>query len=243
MIKILDLNLWRYNDFENRLKNFLKVIKIKNPDVVFLQEVQIDTSISFFSQVEIIKKKLDKKLGYRYTLHSTISLKDHQSGKKLKIPIQHGMAILSKHPILNSFEYYLQKNTSELEPRSILCFDLEINNEIHKFANIHFANNEKLAKVQLKEFLNFLVKRKEKRILVGDFNMFKLSNYFKKNKNSLFSEYNLSNDFKKYISYKKDSGTLDYILLPKKYYFNELVCLEEYLSDHNGLYIEIKNLT
>ena len=67
--------------------------------------------------------------------------------------------------------------------------------------------------------------------------------FISKNKNSLFSEYNLSNDFKKYISYKKDSGTLDYILLPKKYYFNELVCLEEYLSDHNGLYIEIKNLT
>ena len=69
-------------------------------------------------------------------------------------PIQHGMAILSKHPIQKTAEFYPQLNQEEAEPRMMQCADILINGEVHKFANIHFANKEKWEKNQCLEFLN-----------------------------------------------------------------------------------------
>jgi endonuclease/exonuclease/phosphatase family metal-dependent hydrolase len=111
----------------------------KKPDVIFLQEVQLDKEKSHFSQVEILKEKLSD---YRYSIFSTIVVKTHQRGKKLKKPIQHGMAILSKYPIVNSFNYFLELSEDEKENRSILCFDIEKDGKIEKMANIHFGNRE-----------------------------------------------------------------------------------------------------
>jgi endonuclease/exonuclease/phosphatase family metal-dependent hydrolase len=174
MISIFTLNLWRYYDFDLRLSNIEKVIKDKNPDIIFLQEVQIDISQSPFSQVEIIKKLLPE---YKYSIHSTIYQKEFQRGKKLEIPVQHGMAIISKYPILNSFEYYLKQEKDDSEPRAILCFDVEIKSKIYYFADIHFTNKEEPAKNELIEFLNFIHSRGEKRIMAGDFNLFNLPKY------------------------------------------------------------------
>jgi endonuclease/exonuclease/phosphatase family metal-dependent hydrolase len=86
--------------------------------------------------------------------------------------------------------------------------------------------------------------RKEKRIMVGDFNLFKMSEY-----EDIFKGYNLSYNFKKYQSFKegyengkmiKKDGTLDYMLIPNNYEFKLLEALEEYLSDHNALYAEVE---
>jgi endonuclease/exonuclease/phosphatase family metal-dependent hydrolase len=117
----------------------VKNISDKSPDIVFLQEVQLDKEKSSFSQVEILKEKLSD---YRYSIFSTIVVKTHQRGKKLKKPIQHGMAVLSKYPIVNSFNYFLKLSEDEKEARSILCFDIEKNGNIEKMANIHFGNRE-----------------------------------------------------------------------------------------------------
>lgn len=230
MTSLLTLNLWRYYDFETRLPNIVKAVKDKQPDIIFLQEVQIDSSISPFSQVEIIKKQLPE---YPYSIHSTIYRKEFQRGEKLDIPVQHGMAVLSKYPILNSFEYYVAKNEGEEEPRSILCFDVEINSEIFKFANIHFANKEEWARNQCEEFLNFIHARGEKRILTGDFNMFKLPQH------NLLHGYKLSYDYKAYDSYPKDNGCLDYVVISDEFDFTKVELLEDYLSDHKALLVNI----
>ena len=96
----------------------------------------------------------------------------------------------------------------------------------------------------MKEFINFLDLRNEKRIMVGDFNLFNMREY-----KNIFKGYKLSYDFKKYLSFKeayengkkiKKDGTLDYALIPDNYEFKKVDILEEYLSDHNALYIEIK---
>lgn len=233
MISILTLNLWRYNDFELRLPNIIKAIQAKQPDLLLLQEVQIDLSISPFSQVEIIKRQLPE---YKYSIHSTIYLKESQKGKKLDKPIQHGMAVLSKHPIPNSLEFYVAQNPGETEPRSMLCFDIEMNSKIVKFANIHFANNEDWAKNQLREFLSFIHSRGEKRILAGDFNLFGLSQY------NMLQGYKLSYDFKAYDSYPKDNGCLDYVAIPDEFEFSRAELLEDYLSDHKGLLVDIDEI-
>lgn len=234
MISILTLNLWRYYDFDVRLPNVIKSIQDNQPDIVFLQEVQIDPSISPFSQVETLKEKLPE---YTYSIHSTIYLKDSQRGQKLEKPIQHGMAVLSKYPIVNSFEFFVTPNDGEVEPRSMLCFDAEIGQAVFKFANIHFANKEDRAKNQLEEFLEFLKSRGEKRILAGDFNMFKLPEY------DALSGYKLSYDYKPYESYQsypKDNGCLDYVAIPDKFSFSKVELLEEYLSDHKGLLVNFE---
>lgn len=231
MIKLLTLNLWRYNDFDVRLLNIINLVKDKSPDVIFLQEVQIDESFSSLSQAEILKKNLPE---YKYLIFSVIYEKDFQAGKKLEKPVQHGMAVLSKYPVLNSFEYFLHKNEGEIEPRSVLCFDLEINKEVYKFANIHFANKEAWAKNQLVEFLKFMHTRGEARIMVGDFNLYHLSEYFE-----VWKGYKLSFDFKKYFSYPKDNGCLDYALIPNEFKFINLEMLEDYVSDHKALIVSV----
>ena len=113
-MKILSLNLWRYYDWENRFENIVNSILEKEPDVIFLQEVQLDKEKSLFSQVEILKKELGE---YKYSIFSTIVIKTHQRGKELKNPIQHGMAILSKYPIVDPFVFYcIRKGWAKAQP-------------------------------------------------------------------------------------------------------------------------------
>lgn len=233
MIKIFTLNLWRYYDFDIRLSNIINSIQDKNPDVIFLQETQIDEAKSPFSQVELIKNKL---VEYKYSYHSTIYLKKIQRGVTLDKPIQEGMSVLSKYPIVNFFEYYLYTEP-EKEPRSIMCFDMEINNKLFKFANIHFNNDEESAKSQLKDFLKFLTTRVEKRIMVGDFNLYGLPKYLVEL--GLDKDYNLSFDFKNYISYPEHGWCLDYILIPNEFKFLSVDTIEGNLSDHQGVFTVI----
>ena len=239
-MKILSLNLWRYYDWEHRFQNIVNSILEKRPDVIFLQEVQLDKEKSYFSQVEILKKELQE---YKYSIFSVVVVKTHQRGQRLKNPVQHGMAVLSKYPIINSFNYFLKLSEDEKENRSILCFDIEKDGKIEKMANIHFGNRENWAKRQLEEFINFLKLRNEKRVMVGDFNLFKMTEY-----GEIFKGYNLSYNFKKYQSFKEGyengkmvekNGTLDYILIPDNYKFKSLEVLEKYLSDHKALFAEI----
>ncbi len=75
--------------------------------------------------------------------------------------------------------------------------------------------------------------RGEKRILAGDFNMFNLPQY------DMLSGYKLSYDYKAYDSYPKDNGCLDYVAIPDEFAFSQVELLEEYLSDHKGLLVNI----
>jgi endonuclease/exonuclease/phosphatase family metal-dependent hydrolase len=227
-LKLLTLNLWRYYDFENRFENTITEISRLQPDVIFLQEVQIDETLSPFSQVELLKEKLN---AYKYSIHSNIYPKTSQRGVNLEIPVQHGMAVLSKYPIINSFEYYLKQSEKEKELRSNLCFDINLNEQIIKLANIHFGNKEEWAKKQIQQFTNYLKNRNETRIMAGDFNMYGLENY-----KNLYPEYLSSIEFKKYISFPEKNWCLDYFLIPKTMKFVEIDVIEKYLSDQKGIF-------
>lgn len=232
MISIFTLNLWRYYDFDSRKPKIIKFLKKNDPDIIFLQEVQINQEFSPLSQVELIKKFLPN---YKYSIHSTIYLKHFERGKRLKVPVQHGMAILSKYPILNSFEYFLAQENNESEPRSILCFDVDIKEKSYYFANIHFTNKEQTAKNELVEFLKFIHSRGEKRILAGDFNLFDLPKY-----SDIYVGYRLSYNFKNYLSYPNDNGCLDYVLMPDNFEFKDLELSGPGLSDHKGVFVKIQ---
>ena len=51
----IDHDIFEHNDFANRIGTIIKIIKEKNPDVICLQEEQIDEKYSSFSQVENLK--------------------------------------------------------------------------------------------------------------------------------------------------------------------------------------------
>ena len=42
MTKIFDLNLWNYNNFEERKPRIIEAIKQYNPDIIAFQEVRDD---------------------------------------------------------------------------------------------------------------------------------------------------------------------------------------------------------
>jgi endonuclease/exonuclease/phosphatase family metal-dependent hydrolase len=129
----------------------------------------------------------------------------------------------------------LNKDNDELEPRSILCFDVVIKTKIYYFANIHFTNKEQTAKNELIEFLKFIHSRREKRIMAGDFNLFNLPKYC-----DIYVGYKLSYNFKNYLSYPNDNGCLDYVLMPAHFEFKNIELSDSDLSDHKGVFVEIK---
>jgi len=237
---IFTLNLWRQYDWENRKPKIVEFLRTNLPDVVLLQEVQILPS--GLSQVEELKNELEnqtenqkdfakntKNSIYLSLFHSTIYPKYKEKGEILQIPKQHGMAILSKYPIINSFNYFVPMQESETEPRSVLCFDILVHQTVHKFVNIHLGNRQHWAIPQLENLLEFLEKRGETRILVGDFNLFDFG--CPKNYKSSF-------DFENYISYPAKNWTLDYILIPQTYRFESIEIVKN-LSDHFGILSKI----
>ena len=222
---IFTLNLWRQYQWKIRKPKIVEFLKENLPDVICLQEVQICPN--GLSQTEELQQLLPE---YGFCIHSTIYPKTTEKGQLLENPKQHGMAILSKYPITNSLTYFVPQQKDEKEPRSVLLFDVLKNNEIYKFTNVHLGNHTNWATPQLANLLTFLEIRQEKRILAGDFNLFKLAK---------LANYHSSFNFQNYTSHK--NWTLDYVLLPQKYQFQALE-ISENLSDHFGLLVEIKLL-
>jgi hypothetical protein len=71
----------------------------------------------------------------------------------------------------------LQKDTTDKENRLLQNFTLGYPEKPIYFSNIHFSNSDTWAENHLKETINILKKRQEKRIIIGDFNIKNLSHY------------------------------------------------------------------
>lgn len=234
MLKIMTLNLWRYYDWGNRKKNIIKLINGNSPDVIGMQEVQTNTSFSFYPQSNDIANNTD----YKYRTFAPTSVKFNQIDKKGKKTMRatHGLAILSKYPIISSESYVLEQQKSDKEARSVLFCTIQKNDQIIEVCNVHFSNDDDLAHLHLKELMEICTERKINPIIFGDFNLFDISKY----KSNILSNYLSSIDFKNYQSYPKDNGTLDYVLVPDKYSIKKVICPTLYVSDHRALITDIK---
>ncbi len=62
--KIFDLNLWNYNNFEERKPHIVEAIKIHDPDIIAFQEVRDD--LRFNSKGYNQARQLNTKLGYEF---------------------------------------------------------------------------------------------------------------------------------------------------------------------------------
>ncbi len=232
-IKIVTINLWRYYDWSIRRPNILDFIEKNDPDIIALQEVQLNNSFSKSSQAE----DLAKMAGYKYYFFSPTMKKTKQIGLdgELNQNASHGLAIISKYPITLCESYLLNQHQQDKEPRTVLFATININNTNIDICNVHFANRSIYSDLHIKELMDKIKSKINMPIILGDFNIYDLSPY----KLSILTDYKSSHDFTNYISYPKDNGSLDYILLPDKFNFINVTCPDIYLSDHRPIIAEI----
>ncbi len=226
-ITIASLNLAGFKDWQSREQKIAAFLNEAMPDVMLLQEVHLDASVSPLNQAASINSLLSQPFMYSQT---TIS-KFYQtsSGRTYR----EGLAVLSHFPIENSEVLVLNKQPDDKHSRIVQNVDVSIEGRKIELSNIHLSSND-YAPEQLVELLAILKSRDETRIIAGDFNIFQLQDYAQ-----LYGgEYMASIDFKNYVSFPSEGNTLDYVLTPKTMPISSLEAVDG-LSDHNALLFSI----
>lgn len=225
-MKVTTLNLAGYKNWTKRESHIVSYLSSVDSDVVFLQEVKFDTAHSPYAQSKYLNGKLPTP--YRYMQTSVSRIYTQTDGSESR----EGLAVLSKHPIVDSEVIVLTKQPDDKHTRIIQKVDLLINDRIITFTNVHFSNN-KYATEQLTETLQIIKNANATSVILGDFNIFNMQAV-----SDLYSlDYSVSTDFKQYVSFPSENATFDYILLPHDYTFTSLT-IGENLSDHNALSFE-----
>lgn len=232
-LKILNLNIWNYTNFQERKPKIINFIKKNNPDVIVLQEVRDD--IQFNKKGDNQAKQLNKELNYPEYAFYPVADKQKERPEKYKNYCIEGTAILSKFPIVKTEKIKLKKHPEDRYSSGNLYVQIKTERKVVDILGVHFSNSDLFSLLHLIETLKWINNRKIKPIIVGDFNMWH-NDWL----NDLTEEnYTSSMKFKEYISYPLRKWTLDYILIPKNFKFKSFECVEEELSDHRALTAEI----
>lgn len=239
-MKIMTLNLWCYFDWDNRKDTIDALVKKEAPDFVAFQEAQTNPAFSDFPQSDAIADAG----GYRYRAFAPTYKRDGQIDKNgdMTQETSFGLALISKYPIISSETYFLRQHPDHDEACSVLFCKIDVNGTILDVCNVHFGNSDLFSDLHLNELMDLCEKRGTRPIILGDFNHFDLGVY----KQSRLREYTLTTDVAVYESMPKNSGTLDYIVVPSdRCVISSVVCLDEYVSDHRALLatVELTNDT
>ena len=231
-IKLFNLNLWNYTKWKVRRPKILRAIKKYNPDIIAFQEIRDD--VRFNKKGDNQLKQLNKALKYPYYAFYQVADKRKGFPEKYKQYCVEGTGILSKFPILKVERKRLKKHKND----RYICGNLYAKIKSEKtfdLVAVHFSNTDLFSKLHLIETLKWIKSKKINPIIVGDFNMWRQNVLHKLTGNKFKS----SVKFKKYLSYPLRQWTLDYVLIPKEFYFKSFKCLNERLSDHRALFAEI----
>ncbi len=230
-LEISTLNLWRFNDWESRKDLIFNEILDRNFDIIFFQEAQFDKNInSDLNQIEIINQNTNN----FYFDFSPAMIKSKSKNVSLTIPVEHGLGVISKYPILGKKIINLEKFEDDSDFRILVIYEIDVGGKILNFINVHFSNRDDWAENHFIETLKNLDESKVY-ILIGDFNIYDISKY-KSLYSSMFKD---SFIFKKYISYPEEKATFDYVLIPKEFNFVKLETVNG-LSDHSLLITKIE---
>ncbi len=232
MVKVLNVNIWNYNNFEQRKPKIINFIRKHNPDIIVFQEVRDD--LQFNKKGNNQAKQLNEELGYPHLVFYPVTDKMIERPEKYKLPCTEGTAILSRFPIIKKEENKLQKHKEDRYFCGNLYFRVKAEKEID-FVAVHFSPNELFSLLHLIETLKYIREKKIRPIIIGDFNIIN----FKVLHDLIFNEYQSSLQYKKYISYPKGKFTLDYVVIPKEYKFKTFKCEGTDISDHRALIAEI----
>lgn len=222
-ITLLTLNLAGYKDWSKRQAAIVVALNQANADIVLLQEVRYDPSISPVNQAEFINSLLAT--SYEHSVYDISRFYAPSVGE----PYREGIAILSRLPLHNPETLALAKASDDKHTRIIQSVDVAIDSASFGLTNVHFSNNQHSTS-QLKEALDILGSRNKSNLIAGDFNIFDINT-----QRGLFEDnYTVSTDITTYISFPSENATLDYMLLPNKLRYVSVKTVEG-LSDHNGV--------
>jgi endonuclease/exonuclease/phosphatase family metal-dependent hydrolase len=231
-LKIINLNIWNYTNWEERKPKIIEFIKKQNPDIIAFQEIRDD--IQFNKKGDNQAKQINKELNYPYYAFYPVTDKRKERPEKYNHYCIEGTAVLSKLKILKIEREKLKKHTDDRYTCGNLYVKIKAENIID-FLVVHFSNSDLFSKLHLIETMKQIKKKKIKPIIVGDFNM-RHTNWLKK---LTGIDYTNSFSFKKYISYPTRKWVLDYIVIPKHFKFKSFKCTGEGLSDHKALVAEV----
>jgi len=239
ILKLLSINLWNYNHFEDRFQKIISFIKETKPDVIALQEVRDDSRRNHVGNNQLLQ--LNKKIGYAY--HEYFEYMDvNRVNKSLNNiyydttnpRVMEGLGLLSIYPIVKTYSRHLKKHKLDKYPRGILCARIKSEKTFDIFV-VHYSADDLFSKLHLEETLEYARKKFIKPIIVGDFNMRKTEIAHE----VASQDYVVSRDRFKYYSYPSKKETLDYILIPKEMSFKSFKCVRTAISDHSVLLAEI----
>lgn len=232
----MTLNLWGYADWGARKDGVLKLVTRAHADIIALQEVQTNLSFSCSPQSDFVASHTNYPYFIFAPSHKKVAQFDTHSERSQTA--SHGLAILSKHPIISSESYFLDPQPSHPEPCTVLFCKVEIDGRPIDICNVHFGNNDVVSDLQIRELVALCEARKIHPIILGDFNNFDLSRY----NNNILKDYAISTDITPYTSMPRNNGTLDYILAPKEFKIDSVTCPEEYVSDHRAVIAELTEI-
>ena len=233
LIKILELNMWNYNDFDERKAKIIRLIKKQNPDIVALNEVADDIKLNKNGENQL--KQLNKELNYPYqAFYPVEDMHEYNPEKYKHYMVLDGNAVLSKYPILKVIKKKLKKQKGDKHHRGILHVKIKTD-KVFDIIVVHFSNHDVFSLLHLNETLDYARKKLISPIIIGDFNILKPEQITKLTKTSYKSSYT----YKNYITYPSKKETLDYILIPKTLKFKSLKCLKDKVSDHRALLASI----
>ena len=231
MIKIMSLNLWRYHEWDKRIDNIISLINEEQPDLIAFQEVLTNHAFSDFPSAYFIADKC----GYKYRSFAPTLARHNtrdREGRHNQLASE-GQAFLSKHPIVLTESYFLTFYPEYPEEKAVLSCTIELGDKQIEVCNVHFANNH-IAYDHLEQLLELVEKRQAEPIILGDFNIYKLSEF--KKRSALLKKYTLSSEISEYESYPSDNDSLDYIAVPSsKFKLSNIICPDLYLSDHRAI--------
>lgn len=231
-MKILNLNLWNYNNFDKRKSNIIKFIKNHNPDIVTFQEVRDD--LRFNSKGNNQAKLLNKILGFKHCIFRK-TMNVNQINNTPKNPdCFEGLAILSNIPVLEVKKKKLKQYPDDKFTRGILHIKIK-NNQLKDIFVVHYSPNDLFSKLHLQETLDYAKKLDIKPLIIGDFNI----RYPKIIYDLIDENYVCSRQIKRYISYPPAKYTLDYFVIPTNIKLKSFECLGSNISDHKALLLEI----
>lgn len=228
-IKITSLNLFAFEDWENRKIPILEYLHKENSDVVVFQEVVFLPDVSPFNQVQL----LNQQLHYPFELNSVTRLQ-----RGLTYPIyREGLGVTSKYPIKSSDTIILKQAQGDEHQRIVQLFDIQIGHHIIKIAHVHFSITDYVdfATAHLVETLAILEARGEKRIIIGDFNLTHLEE-----SQGLWGDEYRASTAKPYITYPSMNKRTDYALIPNEYSFVDITVSPDGLSDHRALTVTLR---
>ncbi len=227
-LKLLNLNLWNYNEWDIRKPKIIKFIQKHKPDFIAFQEIRDD--LKFNKKGDNQLEQLNKKLNYPYSAFYAVTDKRNERPTKYKRYCIEGIGVLSKFPILKIEKKKLKKHKEDIYN----CGNLHIKIKANKIVDlivVHFSNSNYFSLLHLLETLNYIKNKKIKPVILGDFNMYESDVLHDLTRDN----FNNSREYKKYISYPARKWTLDYILIPKNCKFKSFKSAGYGLSDHKVL--------